>query len=424
MVEKRSSSCKKTSNGSGRKKKKLTQEDLSSIISLVASATTLSRSFLFHNDLLLHPSQTLTLESSINTTALSLSKLHSSLSLPSPPFQTLTADHPSPWAHRFLSDPSTHLLFLDSFRISKPSFDRLLQILTPSLLRSSLSVPPNFKLAAALFRLAHAAPFKSVGRWFGIDSAAACRSFYEVCKAVNDTLSNLLQSDRQRILDGFGAVSLPNCCGVLGFSRFFIDGGLGNDGTVIVQGLVDSEGRFLDVSAGWPGSMPPDTILRQTNLFSRVEESKEMLNGPTFELAGGNSIRQYVLGDSCCPLLPWLLTPYRQTGLNENDSRQVFNSVHGRGMALVNNAFGRVLARWRLLSARWKQDSVEFFPFIIISGCLLHNFLIKCGEPTTDEIGDYLREQRFQEHEEGENEGGKSVRDVLASHLSLVSHRE
>lgn len=312
--------------------------------------------------------------------------------------------------------------------MSKPSFTLLLQTLTPSLKNYVSASTPDYTLGTALFRLAHGGSFKSVGRRFGLDSAGACRAFYAVCKVVNDQLSHLFEfpSDLRRIVEGFGWILLPNCCGVLGYSRFPIDGGgLGKDGAIIAQGLVDSEGRFLDVSAGWPSSMDADTILRQTKLFLRVEESKELLNGPTFELANGGSVPQYVLGDSCCPHLPWLFTPFLRSSKDDytNSLQQAFNSVHSRGMGLVCKAFGRVKARWRLLSMVWKEECIEFFPFVIVTGCLLHNFLIKCGESLPDDDEEYLMEHRLPVFDGHGNENGERIRDVLALYLSQVSQR-
>lgn len=237
-----------------------------------------------------------------------------------------------------------------------------------------------------------------------------------------DRLSHLFDLSPHCLSRDFG---LPNCCGVLGYSRFFTDVGLGSDGTVVVQALVDSRGRFIDVSAGWPGWMATDAIFRQSKLYSRVAEAKELLDGASFELSGGNSIRPYLLGDSCCPLLPWLLTPYPRLreGMDE-ESRRLFNAAHGHGMELANNAFGRVLARWRLLSTRWKQECLEFFPFVVVAGCLLHNFLIDCGELAPWDIGDYAKEQRFPEFDGKEDESGQRARDALALHLSMVSQKE
>lgn len=234
------------------------------------------------------------------------------------------------------------------------------------------------------------------------------------------------RSDIGRIVVGFGWISLPNCCGVLGFGKFGVDGELlGKDGALMVQALVDSEGRFLDVSAGWSSKLKPDTILHQSALFSGVDESRELLNGPPFELTDGNLIPQYILGDSCLPLLPWLLTPYVRSSEEDSlsSSEQAFNFVHSRGMGLVSTAFCRVRARWQLLAKLWKEECIEFFPFVIVTGCLLHNFLIKCSEPLPDENAGRSKEGELPIYQGKMNESGQRIRDALASHLSPVSLR-
>lgn len=407
---------RKTSKKPRRDHQHQKQKHLSTVISRATSA---AHSFLRRHDLRLLPSQTLILESLLSSL---LSSSSPSRSLPPQPPQQC-------WFHRFLS-ASTHNdpRWSHFFHISKPSFTLLLSLLSPLLSTSLPSVPPDYALASALYRLAHAAPYKAVARRFGLRSADACHAFYTVCKAVNQRLGHLfeLRADTDRIVMGFGWISLPNCCGVLGFGRFGVEGQvLGKNGSVMVQALVDSEGRFLDVSAGWPSTMKPEAILRQTKLYLGIEESRELLNGPMYKLSDANSIPQYILGESCFPLLPWLLTPYVRA--NEEDSfgssEREFNSVHSRAMGLVCTAFGRVRARWQLLSRRWKEECIEFLPFVTVTGCLLHNFMIKCREPMLSENLVFLREGELPVFEGEVDESAQRTRDALASHLSRVSIR-
>ncbi|XVF47990.1 hypothetical protein PTKIN_Ptkin03bG0154600 [Pterospermum kingtungense] len=394
------------------------------LVFLLSSAISAAHSFLLRHDLFLLPSQCMSIESLIS----SLSSL-----IPSCPRSPPFPPSPSLWFHRFLSLPSSvsDPLWPCFFRMSKPTFSQLLSTLSPSF---PSSLPADSSLAAALFRLAHGVSYKFLARRFGFSSSAdACRAFYTVCKLVNDELGNALdfQASISRILVGFGWISLPNCCGVLGFGRFEVDGQLmGSDGSVLVQALVDSEGRFLDISAGWPCTIKPESILHQTKLFSRVEESREFLNGHCYKLSDGNSVPQYILGDSCFPLLPWLITPYVRSN-EEGDSfgspEKEFNAVHCRAMGLVDTAFGRVRARWQLLSKRWKEECVEYLPFVIVMGCLLHNFLIKCSEPLPEENLEDSRENReelWPFSEEEPDDRGRRIRDAIAQHLNRVSLRK
>ncbi|GJR99720.1 ALP1-like protein [Tanacetum coccineum] len=319
-------------------------------------------------------------------------------------------------------------LFSEAFRMKRSSFSYLVSLLNNSCLQS-LSVPPTTAVAAAVFRLAHGAPFNAVGRRFDLDTPTACRVFYVVCKAIIDNLSHLfeLRSDLERISVGFGWMSLPNCCGVLGVEYFSVKGNLfGENGSVMVQALVDSECRFLDVSAGWPSTTKPELVLRQSELFSSVEETRELLNGATYQLNDGTDIPQYILGDSCFPLLPWLITPYKKPLLDSDDGggegdeggmKEAFNSVHSRGMELVDTAFGRLRARWKILSKEWKEESIESFPYVVVACCLLHNFLIKSNEEFPDEDSEYMRNHDLSEYEGEGDETGEKIRSAIAADL-------
>ncbi|KAK6135508.1 hypothetical protein DH2020_030761 [Rehmannia glutinosa] len=400
---------------------------LSRTIPMLISATSAAHSFLLRHDLHLLPSQSLSLESLLSSTSRSLSHLISLLSFPIPPIPTPTPTPQRNWLECFLSSsPDYDPRWVQFFNISKPSFTLLLRLLSPSLTSSLHPLSPSAALAATLFRLSHSASFSSVARRFSLDSATVCRAFYSVCKAIVENLGHLFEfnSDINRIIVGFGWISLPNCCGVLGIEKFELEGHLmGENGSLLVQALVDSEGRFLDVSAGWPGSNKPEDVLKRSKIFSGIEDSKEYLNGPSFELNYGNSIPQYILGDSCYPLLPWLLTPFNDKHNELSSSEMAFNEVHHSGMELVRTAFTKVKKRWKLVGKKWKEQCIEAFPFVIVSCCLLHNFLIKCSEVLPEENGEGCRGSEFPVFDGEDNENGKRIRDALASHLSRVSQR-
>ncbi|KAJ1700318.1 hypothetical protein LUZ63_000097 [Rhynchospora breviuscula] len=382
---------------------------LSQLISLLASSLSLSRRFL---DLTLPPSLSLPLDSSLLSASLSLSRLLSLLPLP---LQSLSLaslsippslPFPSSWFLRLLSSPNSPSAFPLSFRLSRPAFYSLLQ----SLRLPFSSLPPEHKLGIALFRLAHAAPFHTIARRFGLSSPSlACQAFYQVCHAITTRLCHLFafSSDITLLTQGFHHLSLPNCCGVLGYARFPIKhDSLG--GSLIAQALIDSNGRFIDLSVGWHGSMKPLQILTRSNLYHT-----QLVSPP-----------RYVLGGSCCPLLPWLITPYT-IGPQSPSTHVVFNQVHACAMDMVNKAFGLVKDRWRLLSEKWKEGQAEALPYVVVAGCLLHNFLENCGEPVPEKVllGTELVPEPlpgFADFEGEGDEGGIRMRDALASHLIMA----
>lgn len=222
---------------------------------------------------------------------------------------------------------------------------------------------------------------------------------------------------------------LPNCCGVLGFGRFDVDGEL--LGSIIVQAVVDSAGRFADISAGWPGTMKPEAIFRQTKLFSSMaeeeDESRSFLNGGAPCKLGDTPVPRYILGDPRLPLLPWLVTPYSEE--EEEDDRSEFNNVARTALRTVGVVFAKVRARWRILDRKWKPEMVEFLPFVVTTGCLLHNFLVDSGDDDLQVVARDNTEMMKDEEYEGETRrsggeayiGSSRIRDAIAENLSRVT---
>ncbi|KAH7574326.1 hypothetical protein JRO89_XS03G0282900 [Xanthoceras sorbifolium] len=71
----------------------------------------------------------------------------------------------------------------------------------------------------------------------------------------------------------------------------------------------------------------------------------------------------------------------------------------------------------------WKEECIEFLPYVIVTGCLLHNFLIKFSEPLPDDDVGCLKEEELPVFEGEVGETGRGIRDFLAEHLSRVSLR-
>ncbi|CAN6459529.1 unnamed protein product [Victoria cruziana] len=415
----------------------LEKEEAAALLSSVANCVVSVHRFLSDNDVHLLPSQTAALHSLLRSSVVHVAHLHSLLSLPDR-LSVPRLPRPNPkrpcWFHRFSFSASSFCdsRWSDFFHMSKPVFDRLLLTIEPALrtplpvagASSSCSgeVPSDYKLGAAIFRLAHATPFPIIGKLFGLDQEAACASFYQVCKALHARLGLIFEFSSSSLPDvvrGFSsAIGLPNCCGVLGFRKFVAERDSPEEAPdaengVTMMGLVDSEGRFMDVSVGWPSSMLPSKILPNTHLYL---EGKEAIGGPPFELASGFPMPVYVLGDSCCPNLPWLMTPYSQSDPGDKEKQAAYNALHGRGMKVVEMAFGRVKSLWKLLSVSPKSGTLGSFPVIVTSACILYNFLMKCGEAMPQEVEDCL-DKTFPDFH-GRNEDAEVARDELASHIT------
>ena len=86
-----------------------------------------------------------------------------------------------------------------------------------------------------------------------------------------------------------------------------------------------------------------------------------------------------ITGDAAYPLLDWLVKSY--VGTNLTPQQISFNCYHSSSRIVVENAFGRLKARWRMIQGRIAVP-VQFAPRIIATCCILHNI---CEDEQTPE---------------------------------------
>ena len=82
------------------------------------------------------------------------------------------------------------------------------------------------------------------------------------------------------------------------------------------------------------------------------------------------------MGDSAYSISSFLITPFKNP---LNHQQHQFNFIHSKHRVVVENAFGRLKARFKAL----KELSVKDIKIAIkLADCdiLLHNFLETCGE--------------------------------------------
>ena len=80
----------------------------------------------------------------------------------------------------------------------------------------------------------------------------------------------------------------------------------------------------------------------------------------------------YLVGDDIFGMQMWLQRPYPGNELSEE--KRIFNYRLSRARRVIENAFGIMVARWRIFSHPI-QASVEIAEAITKAAICLHNFL-------------------------------------------------
>jgi hypothetical protein len=131
-----------------------------------------------------------------------------------------------------------------------------------------------------------------------------------------------------------------------------------------VQAVCDERGLFIDVMIGSPGCMNDIGNLYLSELYRTRCHS----------IPAGH----FIVGDGGYVLLPWLMIPY-QTPQTNTVERSYYNKALSQQRVKIEQAFGRLKARWRKLLTRMDMDNQEHAQLFIASAFLLHNFCERGG---------------------------------------------
>lgn len=133
--------------------------------------------------------------------------------------------------------------------------------------------------------------------------------------------------------------------------------------SIILQGIVDSKKRFIDIYIGEPGSLHDARILRRSPIYREATENIDCFHG------------YFLLGDSAYPHLSWLVPPFKDHG-NLSVQQRTFNFRHSSNRIVVEHAFGLLKTRFRRL-LRFDNIHVQIVVQCVMAGCILHNITLQ-----------------------------------------------
>ncbi|KAH7867009.1 hypothetical protein Vadar_027806 [Vaccinium darrowii] len=232
------------------------------------------------------------------------------------------------------------------YRMSSSTFEWLASLLEPLLecrdpVDSPLNLPAETRLGIGLFRLSTGADYPDISTRFRVSYPVAKFCVKQFCRVLCTNFRFWVgfpsPSELVDVSSGFeSSIGIPNCCGVVGCTRFRIARRNGDEPlkteevggpSIAAQIVVDSSSRILSIVAGFDGNNSDWTILKSSSLYKDIE-SGSLLNSPPIYI-NSVSVPQYLVGDRTYPLLPWLITPFPnpESGKHEEKFNAALNLV-------------------------------------------------------------------------------------------------
>ena len=252
----------------------------------------------------------------------------------------------------------------------------------PSAPRMGLSVEK--KLAITLHYLKDTGSITVTANAFGVSRSTVSSTFRTVCIAINTYLGprylkiptgDSLNSTVNSFEEKFG---FPQVLGVVDGTHIPINKPKEDSQSYFsykmkyslnVQGVCDSKGRFIDVDINWPGGTHDAKVFANSRINKAMREGKIPKLFRVL-LPGRDKVPLLLLGDPAYPLLSHCMKEYSTCYSNED---VMFNTMLRSGRNQIECAYGRLKARWQILT-RAMNFKLEDIPQLIYACFVMHNY--------------------------------------------------
>lgn len=144
--------------------------------------------------------------------------------------------------------------------------------------------------------------------------------------------------------------------------------------SIVLLAIADADCNFLAVDVGCNGRISDGGVFAKSPIASLMDNPMYGWPRPSVVRGIGVPIPYFLIGDDAFPLRTSLVKPYSHRQLNRPE--RVFNYRLSRARRVVENAFGLLVARFRIL-----QRPINLVPakadMVVLACCALHNFLRK-----------------------------------------------
>lgn len=269
-----------------------------------------------------------------------------------------------------------------------------------------------FKLKIIFFRyLASGDEIRTFSVAHRISEATVREIITKTCVAIVEALGKVYVSPPNRvawrnIAAGFRDVwNLPNCIGAIDGKHISITAP-NNSGSlyfnykkffsIVLLATCDHNYQFTQVDIGAYGSESDGGVFSRSRFGQDLIAGKLNIPEETPFLPGSNVATPYFfVGENAFKMSKNMLRPF--SGKQLSDEQRIYNYRLSRARRCIENAFGILAARWRVLNNRIGFQP-EYVKSIVMAAVCLHNFLMSqtqsvvrekyCPEKFTDQVND------------------------------------
>ena len=277
-------------------------------------------------------------------------------------------------------------------RMSPERFQHLLTLVEPVIAkkpcRSRKPIPAAERLMVTLRYLATGDSQQSQSFTFRIGRAAISNILRETLQAIWDALNKAYLAPPSNTADWIHIAekyeeewNFPHCLGAIDGKHIMIEcpANAGsayynykNFHSIVLLAICDANYCFSFVDIGAYGGSNDASVLASSLYGSAFDTIPSTLNLPVPAKCGSKMLPYVLLGDDIFPLKPWLMKPY--PGKHLDEAQRVYNYRLSRARRTVENAFGILTAKWRILRRAIKAN-VDLVDKIAKACVCLHNYL-------------------------------------------------
>ncbi|XP_065194788.1 uncharacterized protein LOC135826078 [Sycon ciliatum] len=289
-------------------------------------------------------------------------------------------------------DESLHFKYV---RMSPAVFDRLLVLIEPFLpVRRQLNsatrpeITNAERLALTLRYLASGESMQNIAIQFRVGHSTAHHIIIDVCQAIWAGLVDKYMQCPSKpaewaavATDFYARWNFPHCIGAIDGKHINMQAphnsgssfyNYKNFHSIVLLAAVDAQYRFIMVDIGASGRESDGGVFSMSAFGQSLESASAGLPDATDSVPGLGQLPYFMVGDEAFPLRSYMMRPY--PGKQLSIDKRIFNYRLSRARRIVENAFGILVARWRLFRQpiNAKPENVVHFTKACV---VLHNFL-------------------------------------------------